>query len=290
MVAGYRAILRLRYFLSAMVWLSAVLGLSPQATAGSGLDAAHIAFDRGDFREAAALARAEGSAGAYAFAARSLIAYGDYVAPAAEAVGIMRQAQADAAEALRLDPSLAAAHVYAALAIGFSARAEGGLAAHFQGLATQARGHIDRAIELDPRDAWAWAIRGGWNLEIIYAGGIFGERLYGASVDDGYRAYARALELDPESTLIRYQYALQLAALRGPDAEKRARTQLAFIISSVPSDAIGKYTRDAALELDQAIASGRSGPVLAIVRKRMGYSAVAMGGGPGTPKSLRGAR
>ncbi|MDE1172950.1 MAG: hypothetical protein PW790_04635 [Parvibaculaceae bacterium] len=257
-----------------------------RVSAAPALDQAESAFAAGDFQQAASLARSQGGAAGYAFAARALIAYGDYVAPRDKACDIFRQAQSDARTALDLDPSFAPAHIYVAIALGFAARAEGGLAAHLQGLPGMAKMHIDRAIELNPGDPWAFAALGGWNLEISYAGGVFGEELYGASVKAGRNAYEKALQLDPQAVLIRYQYALQLAALGQAGMARDARVQLAAIIASSPHDAVERYTLAAARDLDRALASGKADAVQGIIHVRMGDPAILPDAGPANPKGM----
>ncbi len=255
-----------------------------RVSAASALDQAENAFAHGDFLQAASLAQAQGGAVGYAFAARSFIAYGDYMAPRNKACDTFKQAQLDARQALDLDPSFAPAHIYLAIALGFAARAEGGLVAHFQGLPSMAKMHIDRAIELDPGDPWAFAALGGWNLEISYAGGVFGEGLYGASIKAGRSAYDKALQLDPHASLIRYQYALQLAALGRNGMAGDARAQLATIIALSPRDAVERYTLAAARDLDKALASGKAGAVQGIIHVRMGDPAILPDEGPVNPK------
>jgi tetratricopeptide (TPR) repeat protein len=209
----------------------------PVATTVQGIDAARAAFTRGDFVEAIAVARLVGTAQGAALAARAGLAQGDFIASPATRRSIFQQAEMDARLAIARDPQDPEGHLYLALALGFLGRLDGTLAAHFAGYAEEARQHIDRALALAPESAWAHALSGGWNLEIVRDGGMLGETLYGASLDKGIAAYRRALELEGGNTAIAYQYALQLLALGGAPHRAEALRELANALKTRPEDA-----------------------------------------------------
>ncbi len=210
---------------------------APVSAALQGIDAARAAFTRGDFVEAIAAARLLGTAQGAALAARAGLAQGDFIASPSTRRSVFQQAEMDARLAIARDPQNPEGHLYLALALGFLGRMDGTLAAHFAGYAEEARQHIDRALALAPQSAWAHALSGGWNLEIVRDGGMLGETLYGASLDKGVAAYRRALELEGDNTAIAYQYALQLLALGGAPRRAEALRELASALKPQPEDA-----------------------------------------------------
>lgn len=250
------------------------LGLSAPATASAqGMDLARAAFEEGDFAEAASLARDAATAEGAALAARAALAEGDFVAPPSARRTAFEQAEKDARAAIALDPQNPEGHLYLALALGFLGRMDGSLAAHIAGYAEEARAHIDRALALDPDSAWAHALSGGWNLEIVRDGGMLGETLYGASLDKGVAAYRRALELEEGNTAIAYQYALQLLALGGPMRRAEAQQALAASLKPKPEDAVERLARRRAQRLKLALDTHDDMALKTILRDQLGEPA-----------------
>jgi tetratricopeptide (TPR) repeat protein len=139
------------------------------------------------------------------------------------------------------------------LALGFLGRIDGSMAAHFGGYATEARTHINEALALDPKSAWAYALKGGWNLEIVRDGGVIGRSLYGASFDKGVQAYRKALELEPGNAAIAYQYAVQLLAAGGTRNRVEARQVLTRALLPKAEDAVERLARRRAKKLQDAL-------------------------------------
>lgn len=249
------------------------LVLALPAEASEGLEAALDACARGEFREAASLARELRTSEGMALAARAELAEGDFLAPRSSRRSDFEHAARDAREAVALDPQNPEGHLYLALALGFLGRLDGSVVAHFAGYAEEAREHIDQALALAPMNPWANALLGGWNLEIVRNGGAIGESLYGASVEKGIAAYRHALALDPGNAAIAYQYALQLVALGGDSRRAEARRALAGVLESDPNDASKILAHRRNEQLRFALDMRDEARLRGILRDRLGISA-----------------
>ncbi|MDO8290216.1 MAG: hypothetical protein Q7T44_13450 [Parvibaculum sp.] len=237
------------------------------------LDAARAAFAAGDFLTAARLAREGESADAYALAARAELAQGDFSAAPQDRRALFVDAEADARRAVALAPDKAGGHLYLALALGFIGRLDGNIAAHFAGLAHDARSHIDRALVLDPNNAWGHALDGGWNLEIARGGGLIGETLYGASFDKGVAAYRRALKFEPQNTAIAYQFALQLLDANIFVHRDEAYRILVHALKPKDEDAVERLARRRAQRLKIVLETRDTPTLKAILREGLGAGA-----------------
>lgn len=228
------------------------------------------AFREGDFLRAVRLGLAAGNARGSALAAWAELAQGKFVAPTSERMADIRQAEKDARRALALDSQEVDGHLALVVALGLIGRQEGFLAAHFDGLASEARQHIDRALALAPANPWANALLGGWNLEILANGGVIGGDIYGASVEQGMNAYARALALDPDNSQIAYQYAVELLALDNPNHKSMAHRLLAGIVSRPAGDAVDDVVRSRAFSVMSALDAHDDAQVAGLVKDELG--------------------
>lgn len=269
------------------VLLLLFLALAFPAEASERLEAALDACARGEFREAAQMARELGTSEGMALAARAELAEGDYLAPRSSRRDEFERAARDAREAIALDPQNPDGHLYLAVALGFLGRIDGSIVAHFAGYAEEAREHIDRALAIEPANPWANALLGGWNLEIVRDGGPIGESLYGASLEKGVSAYKRALDLDVGNAAIAYQYALQLAALGG-SRRVEARRVLARTLLSHPNDASEILAYRRAEELMSVLDMRDEARLRGILRDRLGISSgpVRSAERPGNGRSI----
>lgn len=247
-----------------------LLGLQTLPAFSDELQPAREAFTSGDFLTAARLAHDGESAEAYGLAARAELAQGDFVAPPSDRRALFANAEADARHAVALAPDEAAGHLYLALALGFKGRIEGNIAAHFAGLAHDARSHIDRALELEPNNAWGHALDGGWNLEIVRGGGLLGETLYGASFDKGVAAYRRALKLEPRNAAIAYQFALQLLGADQSAYRDEAYRVLVPALKPKDENAVERLARRRAQRLKLALETRDMLALKVILREGLG--------------------
>jgi hypothetical protein len=236
---------------------------------------ARTAFADGKFIVAANLAESEGSADALAFAARARVA--DAIMREDLCLDCLTRAQATAEMAIAQDPNQAEGYVQLAIAIGFRGRLLGTLDAQSEGLAEKGRAAIDRALQLDPPNAWARASLGGWHLEIVHrAGSILASVLYGANEEDGLANFRAGLAGDPGSLLLHYHYALSILAL---DAE-RFRTEALETLETgrkdKRTDALLTFTRKRAERLMETLKSGSRDEISGLVRHYQGYPGAAV--------------
>ncbi|MEQ8268250.1 MAG: hypothetical protein RH982_13720 [Parvibaculum sp.] len=255
---------------AAILLCSALFAAAPAVALDRGLVEAQAAFDSGAFGRAALLARKAQTGEGDALASRAEMVRGDFMSSGEARLTHFEMALRDGRRAVARAPGRPEAHLAVAVALGLVARREGSMAAHFRGMASEARNHIDRALALNPDNAWAHAALGGWHLEIAYEGGPFGNVFYGASVEAGIAAYEEALTLDPANMSIAWQYGFQLAGFGGPDRTARASELIAGIVAREPHTALETLLRDAALELKQALDSRDMAAVSRIVALRLG--------------------
>lgn len=209
------------------LWLSAT---------SAAAQTAREAYDNGAFVEAAALAEADGEADDLALAARALLAEVVTGDPA-QMDTLLARAEANARRALADDVGNTEARLQLAVAIGMKGRRSTVAEAMRRGYAAEGRALVRAAIRDAPREAWAHALLGGWNLEVVRRGGPMGAAYFGASVDAGRAAFERARGLAPDDPLIAYQYAVALLELDAARYADEARSLLEAARTCRASDA-----------------------------------------------------
>lgn len=234
----------------------------PQATA---------AYEAGDYADAARIAGDVNSAPALAYAARALIA--DAITrPDGFCTDCLRQAEALARRASRLDPRNVEACLQEAIAMGFRGRSIGVSAARAEGLAEKVRERLDATRAIDPRNPWAKAALGAWHLEIVtHAGSVLASLLYGASQDEGLALYREALGERPGEAPLQYQFALALLALDRDTLVPEARQALMDVRGSGSKDALTIFTKGRAATLLEALDAPSRGRLRSLVLQFQGY-------------------
>jgi tetratricopeptide (TPR) repeat protein len=245
------------------------------------------AFSTGDFLEAIVQARRAESAEGYAYAARAGLVYADFVSPKDARLEMVVEAEADARRAIALAPELAEGHLQLAIALGFRARIGGHMSAHFEGLADEAKRHLDFVIASEADNPWAHALLGGWHLEISEAGGFLGRTIYGADVDTGIEEYERALDLKPDDLVVRAQCALQLTALGTADHRRRAQELLANVVVPDSPDALQSFTLNRLRTLQAALDRGDESEILQVVVAQKGMAEHELPSTEKAPSSLQ---
>ena len=227
-------------------------------------------YQEGRFAEAETAALAEGGAAGYALAARADLA-AEMMRPE-PCLPCLEHAQQLAQLAIDLDPKLAEARIEFVVALGYEARLMGALEAHFKGFAEKAKANIDAAIADDPRDAWAWAALGGWNIEIAHdAGSTLARWLYGADLKTGFADFAKAFAIDPDSLLIRFHYALSLASCHDEAYRSTVLDALSRAADAKPQSAYEVYAQKCARRLLAALKAGDMESFDQLVRHNQGY-------------------
>ncbi len=213
-----------------------------------------IAFQSGKFLEAAQAARDTSDSQDWSLAARALLAQILADANPRANGALLDQSIAFSQKVLSAEPSSVEARLDLAFALGIKGRRASKLEAFRRGYAGQGKRLIDEALALDPQNAWAYAMLGGWNCEVLRRGGHLGGKIYGAQMDRGVAAFDKALSLAPDDPAIALQYAV---ALLGSEPEKhaqKARALLALAAGAQPTDALAmimiKEARRLALVMD----------------------------------------
>jgi hypothetical protein len=211
--------------------------------AAGGLPRAEALYEAGEMREAAATARALGSADAYSLAAKASLVEAIYQAKDGERTALLEQSIRDANEALELDPDSVDARLHVALALGHLA--EDDLAgAQMNGYVERGRRLIDQALALAPDDPWAHGLLGMWHLQVVrHAGRALASSLYGASMQTGLAQCEKALALAPRNLSIRFGCALSRLQADPDGVDWRALDQLKLVEHMPTQDAAESLVR-----------------------------------------------
>ena len=131
------------------------------------------------------------------------------------------------------------------------------MAAHLSGLAETARGHIDAALAIDPKNPFALAVSGAWHLEIVaHAGSMLADLFYGASREAGERDFQSARALEPANLLFDVQYALAVLTLDAEGYQDRAFRLVSVALDKTAGDAIERYMANVAKRLHDTLDAG----------------------------------
>ena len=229
-------------------------------------------YQAGQFSQAEAAGIAENDSQGFAIAARAVLA--EDMMRTAPCLECLEHAEDLARRAIAADPNRPEGHIYLAAAIGYEARIIGNIAAQSKGYASEAKRELDAAIAADPNDAWALAALGSWHIEIVRnAGPTLARWLFGARLESGQDCYAKALTLAPGNLVIRYQYALTLAAYDLPGYQKDIEDELSRAATGNPASAYEMFARMRARELLEAIQRGDTPTAQRLVRRDQGYPA-----------------
>ncbi len=227
-------------------------------------------YAEGAYEAAIRAAVARNNAHGFSDAARATLA--EEASREQRCLPCLKRAEDFARRAIAADPKYADARVYLALSLGLEARIEGYDVARRKGYASQAKQALDEALAFDPKNTWALAGLGGWNIEIVRGGGsVLAYLIYGATIQRGRDYFAQALDLAPDNIAIRFQYALTLA---GYNVEK-FRSEIEALLTRViegPADSLYlRLLQKRAAELLALLRKGDAGGFAARVRVYEGY-------------------
>ncbi len=227
-------------------------------------------YAAGHYADAIKAGTAANNAAGYLTAARAVLA--DATTRPKPCLDCLRRAEDFARKSVALDPKLADAHVYLAVAMGYEARIVGPVWARAHNYPGQAKEQLDAALALDPKDPWALGALGGWNVEIVRTGGDYlANWLYDATVDKGLAAFAAAFKAAPDNLAIRYQYALSLSGYDADRFSQQIRDAFARIAKLKPATAYEALAKTRAAELSALLAKPDRAAFDAKVRLYQGY-------------------
>lgn len=205
-------------------------------------------YAQGQYDEAMRQGAAAGTAAGFAIAARAAMA--DAMMRPAPCLECLKRAEAFARRAIAADKDAADGHVWLAAALGYEARIVGLVRARLDNDPAQAKTNLDDALKAQAENAYALAALGGWNVEIVRAGGKFlASKLYGASIEQGMTLFDRAVRAQPHNVAVRYQIALSLAGLDPVAHRSRVDSELEAAIHATPETAYEKFVQGRAAEL-----------------------------------------
>ncbi|MGD0191161.1 MAG: hypothetical protein ABSD74_10505 [Rhizomicrobium sp.] len=251
--------------LIACVLFAAGVAVSP-ARAASAIQL----YDQGRYEQAVTAGASENDAQGLAVAARAELAR--ELMRDEPCMECLERAAAYAQRSIDADPKLAEGHIYLAVTLGYEARIIGTIAARFKGFAERAKSEIDTAIADDPKNAWAWAALGGWNIEVVHGGGkTLAKWLYGASVQDGLEDFKKSFAADPDNLVLRSQYAITLAAYDQERFHGEIAAALATAVAAKPHTAYETFAQGRTKALLSAFNSGDMATFDRLVRHDQGY-------------------
>jgi len=205
-------------------------------------------YAQGQYDEAMRQGASAGTAAGFAIAARAAMA--DAMMHPAPCLECLKRAEDYARRSIAADKDAADGHVWLAAALGYEARIVGLVRARLDNDPAQAKANLDDALKAQPDNAYALAALGGWNVEIVRAGGKFlANKLYGASIEQGMTLFDRAVRAAPRNVAVRYQIALSLAGLNPAAHRSRIDSELEAAIHAAPETAYEKFVQGRAQEL-----------------------------------------
>jgi len=249
---------------------AAIAAIMLAALAGSATRADPLArYRAGDYELAVAEGTKANTAFGYAVAARAVLAEGMMRSPCLEC---LTRAADLARRSIAIDPKQADAHVFLAVAIGYQARIVGTLRARLNSYPEEAKRQIDAALQSDPRNALALAALGGWNIQIVRDGGaILARWLYGATLAEGFKAFAAAFDAAPGNVTLRYQFALSLGGFDAKTYRSQVRDALSRAANGRPQTAYEKFAQARANELLDALNKDDGARFDRLIRRDQGY-------------------
>ncbi len=203
-------------------------------------------YAQGRYEEAMRQGAAAGTAAGFAIAARAAMA--DAMMKPAPCLECLKRGEAYARRAIAADENAPDGHIWLAAALGYQARIVGLVRARLDNDPAQAKENLETALKLEPDNAYALAALGGWNIEVVRAGGKFlGRKLYDASFERGLLYFDRAVHAAPRNVAVRYQIALSLAGY--DPASGRVESELEATLHAAPETAYEKFIQARAGEL-----------------------------------------
>jgi hypothetical protein len=242
---------------------SIALALLLAALPASAQTSAAYHFGAGEFAEAAAAGRAEGSAAALVLAGRATAIQAAFqTRDKARAAALLAAAVADFNAALAKDPGSADALVQRGIAIGYQAKLD-----RSPGLAKSARRDFEAALAKRPGDTVALGAMGGWHGEAVATLGKFiAGTVLGAKEAESRRFYDKALAAPGADPAIPVFYATTLLGLSAKEAP-RAKTLLQRALKARPADGFDRLMQAHARAILAPLEKGDIAAARATARK-----------------------
>jgi hypothetical protein len=249
-----------------------LLAIGLAAPAAAAADTPLALYTAGQYSQAEAAGLAENDAEGFEIAARAVLA--DEQMRDAPCLECIQRAEDLSRKAIAADPTRPEGHIYLAVALGYEARVIGNIAAQTRNYANVAKRELDAAIAADPKDPWTLAALGSWHIEIVRnAGSTLGRWLFGARLQSGLDYYSKAFAIAPSNLVLRYQYALSLAAFDLSAYRKDVEDQLGRAVACAPQSKYEAFARARAQQLLDVVKRGDTDEVRRLVHRDQGYPA-----------------
>jgi hypothetical protein len=227
-------------------------------------------YAAGHYDEAMRLGASSGTAPGLAIAARAALA--DAAMRTEPCLPCLKRAEDFARRAVAADGAYPDGHVWLATALGLEGRIIGLIRARLANSPAEAKSELDVAMKDDSVNPYALAALGGWNIEIVRAGGSYlGRTLYGASEAEGLSLFDRAVKAAPGNVAVRYQIALVLAGYKPDIFRQRIADELDAAIGDRPQTAYEKFIQGRAADLRAALNRNDPDGFASKVRTYQGY-------------------
>jgi tetratricopeptide (TPR) repeat protein len=136
------------------------------------------------------------------------------------------------------EPKNAAGFYWQAYALGRYGQGISVAKALAQGLGPKVKNALETAIKLSPKHADAHAALGAFHAEVIDKVGKLLGKTQGADAATGLKLFKKALELNPDTAVLRMEYANALVMLEGDKKMKEAEKLYAEAAAHEPVDAM----------------------------------------------------
>ena len=184
----------------------------------------------------------------------------------------LQRAEGFARRAVAADPRYADGHVWLAASLGLEGRITGLVMARVHNTPGEAKDELDAALKADPRNHFALAASGGWNVEIVRAGGAYlAHKIYGADLGEALSLFDRAARAAPGNVAVHYQIALSLSGFDPDIYRGRIESEFAAAIHAAPETAYEKAMQSRAGEMLALLKRGDSDRFDDMVHKYQGY-------------------
>ena len=225
-----------------------MLSLTPSLAQAASIDEISALYVRGDYEQAARLGEASHTAPGLAMAARAVLA--EEVLGDVPCLLCLQRAEKLSREAIAADPHFALAQVWLAVALGYESRILGPIRARLKDTPNQSKAALLLACQAEPGNAFAISALGGWNIEVVRAGGSFLARhIYGATETEGLSLFDQAVKADPKNVAVHYQIALSLAGFDAGKYRARIAAEFQSALSGTPNTEYEKKIQGRAGEL-----------------------------------------
>jgi len=232
------------------LWLTLLLIISP---AYAWPEQLNIAFEEGQYREAATIAQAEENADSLAFAARCLLAEAMSAPDHQPPQTIVVEAEQLARQALEREPNHIEGRLQLAIALSLRAHPLTTREAMRAGYGGDAKELVESVLEDDPDNFYANGFMAVWNVEVVRHGGSVGSAILGASVKKGRRFYSAAAEIAADDAPTHWQYARALAALNAKKYRSEIEMALTAALTADAGTALEQVMQDRAQILKTAL-------------------------------------